>query len=529
MNAGLNAHDVARVGQTVGKYRLERLIGSGGMAAVYAAVHRNANRVAIKILHPQLSVEPEIRARFLREGYVANTVGHRGAVRVLDDDTTPDGSVFLVMELLEGETVDAWWEKRGRKSAPREAAEIGYQLLDVLAAAHAKGIVHRDIKPENLFLTGDGMLKVLDFGIARLRESTASLSQTRTGRMIGTPAFMPPEQALGRSGDIDGRTDLWAAGATLFTLMSGQFVHDAETTEAMLVYAGSRPARSLARVAPEVPPSLVRVVDRALIFNRAERWSSAREMEAALAGAYKQAFGSTIPGARETSTEADPVAFAETVRPEDEQSVAAEAVAPGLASAPSGDTAPMPPGAAAAAPAVSAPSGGRAVSTTAGVVSNRIVAQTQDDSVNLPMHRPIRKVAGLVAIALGIAVLSIGVGVMVLGKDRQAATGLASSAESVTAEGASPGPLTPSAAPSSVAASAAPAADAGPRSGAAAPSAVAVTPPAPKVTAKGSPRLPPVTSVQATPPPPPSPPRRNCDPPYTIDGQGHRIPKVECL
>jgi serine/threonine-protein kinase len=291
----------ARVGTTLrGKYRLDRLLGVGAMAAVYAATQtRVGHRVALKVLHPHTSINADIRARFLREGYVANTVGHRGAVRVTDDDTAEDGSVFLAMELLEGETLDARWQRSGERLPVREVAELTHQLLDVLAAAHEKGIVHRDIKPENLFLTNEGTVKVLDFGIARLA-STGDVrkSATRTGRMLGSPAFMSPEQALGKQKDIDGQTDLWSAGATMFTLITGQFVHDAETVEAMLVYAGSRPARPLRTVAPEVPAAIAAVVDRALASAKAERWGSARAMEAALEAAYFESFREPIPGAR---------------------------------------------------------------------------------------------------------------------------------------------------------------------------------------------------------------------------------------
>jgi serine/threonine-protein kinase len=303
-----------RVGTVISnKYRLERLIGVGGMAAVYEAGHlRNRNRVAIKMLHAHLSVNGDLRARFLREGYVANTVDHRGAVRVLDDDTTEDGAVCLVMELLDGETVDARWETANHRMPPREVCELTYQLLDVLAAAHDKGIIHRDIKPENLFVTKDGVLKVLDFGIARLRETGGPEGHTRTGRMMGTPAFMPPEQALGRSRQIDGRTDLWAVGATMFTLVSGRFVHDADTMEAMLVYAGSQPARSIRTVAPELHPAIVAVIDRALAFSQDQRWASAGAMEAALGAGYAHAFGAPMPGARPSRKSYDAGAFSQT-------------------------------------------------------------------------------------------------------------------------------------------------------------------------------------------------------------------------
>src|SRR5262249_574389 len=151
----------------------------------------------------------------LREGYVANAVGHPGAVGVLDDDVAEDGSVFLVMELLEGHTVDARAKSRpGSKLTPGEVLAIADQLLATLTAAHAKGVVHRDLKPETIFLTQDGQVKVLDFGLARLQEWSKSSKQrmTATGAAMGTPAFMPPEQALGNWDTVDARTDLWAVG-----------------------------------------------------------------------------------------------------------------------------------------------------------------------------------------------------------------------------------------------------------------------------------------------------------------------------
>src|SRR5262249_3844394 len=132
-----------------GKYTLLSVIGVGGMAAVYLGVHRNGHRVAIKLLHPELSFDDEHRGRFVREGYVANAIDHKGAVRVLDDDIAEDGAAFLVMELLVGETLNARRRRLGGKLPAREVAALGHQLLDVLAVAHDKGIVHRDIKPEN--------------------------------------------------------------------------------------------------------------------------------------------------------------------------------------------------------------------------------------------------------------------------------------------------------------------------------------------------------------------------------------------
>jgi serine/threonine protein kinase len=285
-----------RVGNVLnGKYRIDRVLGIGGMASVYAATHlRNANRVALKILHPELALNAGLRQRFLREGYAANSVEHSGTVRIHDDDVAEDGAVFLVMDLLHGETLEARLEQRGRRLDPREVAQLMYQLLDVLRAAHAKGIVHRDIKPENLFLTREGALKVLDFGVARLLER--SVSVTRSGGVLGTPAFMAPEQVLGRTKEVDAQSDLWAVGSTAFTLLSGHYVHEAETAEEVMVLTASRPARSLASVSPDIPMPIVGVVDRALSLVKSERWRDAEAMQRAVADAYKSAFGVRLPG-----------------------------------------------------------------------------------------------------------------------------------------------------------------------------------------------------------------------------------------
>ncbi len=291
----------ARVGTRIkGKWRVDKLLGVGGMGAVYAATHRNGSRVALKILHPQLSMLGDIRARFAREGYVANAVNHPGVVRVLDDDETEDGAAFLVMELLEGETADARLRRLGGRLPLEDVAVLADGLLDVLAAAHPSGIVHRDVKPENVFLTrpsttGHGVVKVLDFGIARLRAASGIEEsveagamphlRTRTGVTIGTPAFMPPEQALGRTDDVDASSDIWAVGATIFMLVSGRIVHDAKTHMEVVIAAATAEAKSLAHVAPDAPKSLVDVVDRALAFKKEDRWPNARAMQSALRSA----------------------------------------------------------------------------------------------------------------------------------------------------------------------------------------------------------------------------------------------------
>jgi serine/threonine-protein kinase len=163
-----------------------------------------------------------------------------------------------------------------------EVFTVGDQLLDLLAAAHSRGIIHRDIKPENIFVTQEGQVKVLDFGIARLRDG---VERTSAGLMLGTPDFMSPEQASGS--ELDGRSDLWAAAATMFTLLSGEVVHKATNLREHLFAVSTQSARSLATVAPKVPPQVVNVIDRALQLDPRNRWADARQMQDAWRWAYR--------------------------------------------------------------------------------------------------------------------------------------------------------------------------------------------------------------------------------------------------
>jgi eukaryotic-like serine/threonine-protein kinase len=268
-----------RIGQTLcGKYYLEEVMGVGGTAVVFRATHRNGNRVAVKLLHDHLCKSRDITRRFMREAYLANLLEHPGTVRVLDDDTDQNGVAFLVLELLEGETLE---ERRVRLGGQLPVDEVlGYvdRLLEVLELAHEKQIVHRDIKPSNIFLTKEGTLKVLDFGIARILDEHGAATATKTGQMIGTPAFMPPEQALSKPKEIDKQTDLWAVGATMFTLLSGELVHVAESSSEHLVKAATLHARSVARVLPGVPSNVEKLIARAMRFEKKERWASATEM-----------------------------------------------------------------------------------------------------------------------------------------------------------------------------------------------------------------------------------------------------------
>ncbi len=278
-----------RVGQVINnKWTIDRLVDIGGMAAVYAATHRNGKKVAIKMLHPFIAVHEDVRERFLREGYVANQVDHPGAVSVLDDDITPDGAAFLVMELLDGESLDSWMHRAGGILPIGDVLAIADQVLDVLAAFHTRGVIHRDIKPGNLFITKPGIVKVLDFGLARLRDPKFAAAPTASGIVLGTASYMPPEQAMGKSDQVDSRSDVFAMGAVMFRALTGRPVHDAKGATERLFQAMKDRAPSLGIIAPHIPTWVVGVVDKALAFDKKDRWATAADMRTAVRSTFAQ-------------------------------------------------------------------------------------------------------------------------------------------------------------------------------------------------------------------------------------------------
>jgi eukaryotic-like serine/threonine-protein kinase len=292
----------ARIGSVIkDKWRLDRLLGVGGMACVYAATHRNKKRAAVKMLHREYSTDSAIRERFLREGYLANSVGHRGVVTVDDDDIAEDGAAFIVMELLDGETLEQRWRRKEHRLPLEEVLAVADQVLDALTAAHDQGVVHRDLKPENLFLTRDGVVKLLDFGIGRLKELQGVPTTTLSGATMGTPAFMAPEQARGRWEQVDGQTDLWALGATMFTLLTGEYVHEGQTVNETLALAVTQPARSIKTLRPDLPEAAAALVDRALAFGKAQRFADARAMQAQVRLVYAALSGQDVSHAAQLS------------------------------------------------------------------------------------------------------------------------------------------------------------------------------------------------------------------------------------
>jgi serine/threonine protein kinase len=268
----------ARIGQLIGqRWTLRRVLGVGGMAAVYEATDESGAEVAIKVLHREFGARSQVRERFLREGYVANRVDHPGAVRVLEHGAVDDRNVFLVMERLRGESLGDLIARQGTYPLPT-LLDLMDQVLEVLGVAHDAGIVHRDLKPDNLFVTEGGAIKVLDFGVARVLEGAPDDVRTRTGMAMGTLSYMAPEQALGNRGEVDGRIDLFALGATAFRILSQRRIHEADSDAGLLVAMATKPAPPLASVVPDIPRGVAAIVDLALAFSRDARYPDARTM-----------------------------------------------------------------------------------------------------------------------------------------------------------------------------------------------------------------------------------------------------------
>jgi eukaryotic-like serine/threonine-protein kinase len=262
-----------------GKFRIVRCLGSGGMGAVYEVQHElTRHRRALKLLHPGFATQREPVERFLREASVAGRIDNPHITETYDAGWLSTGAPYVVMEYLEGETVGQKIEREG--ALPLDfVLTMMSQTCRGLASAHEAGIVHRDLKPDNLLVDKDGKIHVLDFGIARLLDDvTQSATSTKTGTAFGTPGFMAPEQALGKTNQISARTDLYALGATLFALVCGDFVHAAENPQELLVLVATQPARSLSELAPNMHPDVVAIIDKSTRNLAEERWPSAAAM-----------------------------------------------------------------------------------------------------------------------------------------------------------------------------------------------------------------------------------------------------------
>lgn len=271
-----------------GKYRIVRLIGEGGMGAVYEGenmrIHR---RVAIKVLHSGIAQTGEAIARFEREAQAAGRIGSEHIVEVLDLGNLPSGDRYMVMEFMDGDALSGRIRNRGRLT-PAEVYPIVHQLLEALAAAHGAGIIHRDLKPDNVYLLKSrggkaDFVKLLDFGISKFNQMSgdSGFSMTRTGAVMGTPYYMAPEQAKGAR-DLDHRVDLYAAGVILYECITGEVPFNADTFNELLFKIVLEAARPVEQVVPQIDPNFAAIVNKSMAREPAARFQNAREFQQAL-------------------------------------------------------------------------------------------------------------------------------------------------------------------------------------------------------------------------------------------------------
>ena len=274
------------VGQRIGNFTVESLIGEGAMGAVYRGVHDTLDRrVAIKVLQPQLAANETLVNRFIDEAKAASRLGHPNLIQVLDFGTLADGRRYSVMEYLDGRDLESALAAEGPQPIGRVAA-IGVQVASALHAAHSKGIVHRDIKPANIFLardeTGAERVKVLDFGIAKLMAGdTDSGARTAAGHIVGTPEYMAPEQAQANR-DIDARADIYSFGCVLYELLIGRPPHTADSLPAILVAQLQEPAVPPSQLRRDIPPQMEAIVMCCLEKPREARFQTMAELQQAL-------------------------------------------------------------------------------------------------------------------------------------------------------------------------------------------------------------------------------------------------------
>ena len=279
------------IGQSFGNYRALSVLGEGGMGIVYLAEHPEIGRkVAIKVLHADFARDQQVMGRFLNEARAANAIRHPNIIEILDSGVLADRTPFLVMELLEGESLAARIKRLGRLPI-NDACDFAYQTASALSAAHAKGIVHRDLKPDNLFVVPDPhdesreRIKVLDFGIAKLQQHSPGDSvKTRTGTLMGTPIYMSPEQCRGIR-TIDHRTDVYSLGVILYEMIVGHppFVSEGFGDLVNMHMNVAPPPPSTLR--HDVPPALEAVILTMLAKSPEERFDSMLALQAALKNA----------------------------------------------------------------------------------------------------------------------------------------------------------------------------------------------------------------------------------------------------
>ena len=266
--------------ERIGPYRIVRLLGKGGMGAVYEGFHETIERrVAIKVLHADLALRPDIATRFINEARSVNRIEHPGLVQISDYGHLPDGTAYIVMEFLKGETLGQRLKHLQGRLPTADVIRLGRQLGSALAAAHDKEIVHRDLKPDNIMIVpnpdvpGGEQIKILDFGIAKVAEARSGMSESNThaDALLGTPRYMSPEQCKG-SGGVDAKSDVYALGVIFYEAMAGQPPFVGSAYGELLVQHIAVPPPSLGPlVEPSAPDALVQLVHRMLQKDKAAR------------------------------------------------------------------------------------------------------------------------------------------------------------------------------------------------------------------------------------------------------------------
>lgn len=273
-----------------GKYRVQRVLGTGGMGTVVLAMHEELEEnVALKFLLPEAAQDELLKARFLREARSATRIKSEHVVRILDVVRLDDGVPFLVMEYLEGQDVASWLLKHGTFSVS-DTAECMMQACEALAVAHSMGIVHRDIKPANLFMTrrpdGSPVAKILDFGISKAaltgKPDDGDLSLTKSTTTMGSPLYMSPEQ-MHSARDVDHRADIWSLGSVMYEMLTGTTAFEGDSITRLCIAVLHDPPRPMRLLRPDLPPELEAVVLRCLEKQREQRFGDVAELAAAIA------------------------------------------------------------------------------------------------------------------------------------------------------------------------------------------------------------------------------------------------------
>jgi eukaryotic-like serine/threonine-protein kinase len=281
------------IGESIGSYRITAKLGEGGMGAVYLGEHQFIERkAAIKVLLPEVSANKEVVQRFFNEARATAAIRHPGIVEIVDCAVLPTGSAYIIMELLEGDSLGDVL-RNGARLSVRRAAHLTHYIADALAAAHEKRIVHRDLKPDNIFVLSapeaPSPIKILDFGIAKLMSPEPGQShKTRTGSIIGTPVYMSPEQCRGK-GEIDHRTDIYSLGCILFEMLCGRPPFIEEGFGELIHCHMSIVPPPIRSFDPALPPAVETLVARMLAKSPADRPQTMRavieELDAAIEGA----------------------------------------------------------------------------------------------------------------------------------------------------------------------------------------------------------------------------------------------------